>query len=105
MVFAVSGFGSIYFQRKAFLKTVFSAGVIVLSYMTLYVFLLKYLYKDYIIDVLKSIPDEAIREKLWYYFSFPILSDNEGLVYIGSAVFVTLFFWVLSYFRLKETEA
>jgi hypothetical protein len=105
MIIAVAGFGSVYFKSKALLKTVFTAGVVVIAYMTLYYYLIRHLYIDYLFDVLKSIPDGAFKDTLRYYFTFPVLADNQSLIYIGSAVIVSVFFWVLSYFRLKETEA
>jgi len=86
---AVMMFGSIYFKKKAVIKTLLCEGAFAFASIIL-VFVI-----------------EIILHKAGYivtHVRFPEIKDYIANIMYTIMICTTVFFWVLSYFRLKETE-
>ena len=95
LAYSIFMFGSVYFKRAAFLKTLLSIFVFLTALALLnvgVVFFIEYLYESGIISFSTFTENSTINMALF-----------KGILILIFSV-LTMFFWLLSYFRLKETE-
>lgn len=93
-------FGSIYFRRRTTLSTI-GVGMLIGMIFSVLVTLTLWL------NGLTLIPkDAAFRDYIWSFDSSISMSDTMGkaMVYVGLSVSI-IYFYALSFLRLKETEA
>ena len=103
MIFATLSmffFGSIYFRRRTTLSTV---GVGMLISMVFSVLVTLTLWVNGLILIPK---DAAFHDYIWNFESSISLSDTmeKTMVYVGLSVSI-IYFYALSFLRMKETEA
>lgn len=106
-VHAVFFFGSVYFSRHSFAKTLGSLGAWLLSYAVFTVVTVRLLFAPYIEgrrDGPSGPPSDLQVERLLEEL-FPILFEHPDLVRTVALTVLTVGLWLLAVLRLRETEA
>ncbi|MDR2868150.1 MAG: hypothetical protein LBV46_01240 [Bacteroidales bacterium] len=97
---AVMSFGSVYFKKKALPKTVLCLFLFILLSGFVIYYLSDLILSEYLLDIVDS---QGITPQKIHYLG--LTHAARVGCFFGVTILGTLFFWVLSYFRLKETEA
>lgn len=87
MINSIMMFGSVYFKRKAVIKTM----LCILAF-------------NFVLTVISLILGWIMHKGSFMLLGIEDPAYADTIVYVAMAI-ITVFFWVLSYFRLKETEA